>query len=102
MELVKQSVDDSEKVVGELLKYDSQKNTIKYSADRDSELGFFDNCASVTDVESVFPESYLETIEKMCEVPMKLEILDGTNVQFGDTWVGTPGTKSFYRLVDSK
>jgi heparan-sulfate lyase len=42
-------------------------------------------------IDSAFPGSYLETIEKMCEVPMKLGLPDGTNAQFGDAWVGTPG-----------
>lgn len=41
-------------------------------------------------IENAFPESYLEMIEKMCEVPMKLCLPDGTNVQFGDAWRGTP------------
>jgi len=41
--------------------------------------------------ENAFPDSYLERIEKMCEVPMKLCLPDGTNVQFGDAWEGTPG-----------
>jgi heparan-sulfate lyase len=47
--------------------------------------------AKLNNMESAFPESYLQTIEKMCEVPMKLGMPDGTNVQFGDAWVGKPG-----------
>ncbi|NQU52879.1 MAG: alginate lyase family protein [Bacteroidetes bacterium] len=47
--------------------------------------------AKINNLENAFPESYLKTIEKMCEVPMKLGMPDGTNVQFGDAWVGTPG-----------
>ncbi|MCB0687950.1 MAG: alginate lyase family protein [Saprospiraceae bacterium] len=38
-----------------------------------------------------FPPSYSQKIEKMCEVPMKLGLPDGTNVQFGDAWEGSPG-----------
>jgi heparan-sulfate lyase len=38
-----------------------------------------------------FPTSYLTTIEKMCEVPMKLGFPDGTTTQFGDSWSGKPG-----------
>ena len=38
-----------------------------------------------------FSESYPETIERMCEVPMKLGMPDGTNAQFGDAWAGIPG-----------
>ncbi len=38
-----------------------------------------------------FPSTYLSTIEKMCEVPLKLCMPDGTNVPFGDAWMGSPG-----------
>ncbi len=41
--------------------------------------------------EQAFPQSYLQTIEKMCEVPMKLCLPDGTHGQFGDDWAGSPG-----------
>ena len=47
--------------------------------------------AKMNGIENVFPNSYLERIEKMCEVPMKLCLPNGTNVQFGDAWEGTPG-----------
>lgn len=47
--------------------------------------------AKMNGIEKAFPNSYLERIEKMCEVPMKLCLPDGTNVQFGDAWQGTPG-----------
>ena len=47
--------------------------------------------AKLNGVEDAFPDSYLEMIELMCEVPMKLCLPDGTNVQFGDAWAGTPG-----------
>jgi len=47
--------------------------------------------AQMNGLNDVFPELYYETIEKMCEVPMKLGLPDGTNVQFGDAWAGTPG-----------
>jgi heparan-sulfate lyase len=39
----------------------------------------------------VFPESYISTVEKMCEVPMKLGLPDGSSTQFGDSWKGSPG-----------
>ncbi len=38
-----------------------------------------------------FPDSYLKTVEKMCEVPMKLTFPDGSSTQFGDSWAGIPG-----------
>ncbi|MEN8117303.1 MAG: alginate lyase family protein [Bacteroidota bacterium] len=47
--------------------------------------------AKLNGIGNAFPESYLEMIEKMCEVPMKLCLPDGTNVQFGDAWAGKPG-----------
>ena len=47
--------------------------------------------AKMNGLSDAFPESYLETIEKMCEVPMKLGMPDGTNAQFGDAWAGKPG-----------
>lgn len=47
--------------------------------------------AQLNNVDDAFPESYLERIEKMCEVPMKLCLPDGTNVPFGDAWAGKPG-----------
>jgi heparan-sulfate lyase len=47
--------------------------------------------AKLNGIENAFPESYLAMIEKMCEVPMKLCLPDGTNVQFGDAWAGKPG-----------
>lgn len=50
--------------------------------------------AKLNGIENAFPESYLEMIEKMCEVPMKLCLPDGTNVQFGDAWRGNPGQHS--------
>jgi heparan-sulfate lyase len=42
-------------------------------------------------IEDAFPDTYLEKVEKMCEVPMKLCLPDGTNVPFGDAWAGKPG-----------
>ena len=39
----------------------------------------------------VFPPSYVEKVEKMCEVPLKLSHPDGTFAQFGDAWAGKPG-----------
>lgn len=50
--------------------------------------------AKLNNIENAFPQSYLQTIELMCEVPMKLCHLDGTNAQFGDSWAGTPGQYS--------
>jgi heparan-sulfate lyase len=47
--------------------------------------------AKLNDINDAFPSSYLEKIERMCEVPMKLCLPDGTNVQFGDAWQGKPG-----------
>ncbi len=38
-----------------------------------------------------FPDSYLRTVEKMCEVPVKLTFPDGSSTQFGDSWTGFPG-----------
>jgi heparan-sulfate lyase len=50
--------------------------------------------AKLNNIENAFPQSYLERVEKMCEVPMKLCHPDGTNAQFGDSWAGTPGQYS--------
>ncbi|MEI6140127.1 MAG: alginate lyase family protein [Mariniphaga sp.] len=38
-----------------------------------------------------FPSSYMDKVQKMCEVPLKLGHPDGTNAQFGDSWAGLPG-----------
>jgi len=46
--------------------------------------------AQLNGLEHTFPESYSNSIEKMCEVPMKLCLPDGTNAQFGDAWAGKP------------
>ena len=40
---------------------------------------------------NLFPESYSKIVEKMCEVPMKLGLPDGSSTQFGDSWKGSPG-----------
>lgn len=50
--------------------------------------------AQLNGIENAFPESYINRIEKMCEVPMKLCLPDGTNAQFGDAWAGKPGQHS--------
>ncbi len=50
--------------------------------------------AKLNNIENAFPQSYLERIELMCEVPLKLCHPDGTNAQFGDAWAGTPGQHS--------
>tara|TARA_Y100001972_G_C7661153_1_gene333504 strand:+ start:27 stop:1088 length:1062 start_codon:yes stop_codon:yes gene_type:complete len=47
--------------------------------------------ASMNGLQDRFPDAYLSTIEKMCEVPMKLGFPDGTTTQFGDSWSGQPG-----------
>jgi heparan-sulfate lyase len=47
--------------------------------------------AEMNGMKDAFSDSYLERIEKMCEVPLKLCHPDGTNAQFGDAWAGTPG-----------
>ena len=47
--------------------------------------------AKINGMEDAFPVSYREKIEKMCEVPMKLGMPDGSNTQFGDSWKGKPG-----------
>lgn len=47
--------------------------------------------AQLNSMDDAFPDSYLKRIELMCEVPMKIGLPDGTNVQFGDAWAGTPG-----------
>ncbi len=47
--------------------------------------------AHLNGLENAFPDSYINKIEKMCEVPMKLCLPDGTNAQFGDSWAGKPG-----------
>ncbi len=46
--------------------------------------------AKLNHIDDAFEDNYLERIEKMCEVPMKLCLPDGTNVPFGDAWAGTP------------
>ena len=48
--------------------------------------------AKMNGMEDAFPASYRLKIEKMCEVPMKLGLPDGSNTQFGDSWKGSPGT----------
>lgn len=47
--------------------------------------------ARMNGIENAFPDSYLGMIERMCEVPMKICLPNGTNVQFGDAWEGNPG-----------
>lgn len=47
--------------------------------------------AKMNKIENAFPKAYLESIERMCEVPMKIGLPDGTNAQFGDAWAGKPG-----------
>ena len=47
--------------------------------------------AKMNNLEDTFPGSYLQIIEKMCEVPMKVGFQDGSMPQFGDSWSGKPG-----------
>ena len=57
-------------------------------------IGWFDrtlDMAKLNGIEDAFPASYRLTVEKMCEVPMKLGLPDGSNTQFGDSWKGNPG-----------
>ena len=57
-------------------------------------IGWFSrtlDLARLNGMENSFPASYLATIEKMCEVLMKLGLPDGSNAQFGDADMGSPG-----------
>jgi len=57
-------------------------------------IGWFSktlDLATLNAMEGAFPESYRNKIEKMCAVPMKLGMPDGSNTQFGDSWKGSPG-----------
>lgn len=47
--------------------------------------------AKLNGKDQLFSDNYLELIEKMCEVPMKLAFPNGTAPQFGDAWTGKPG-----------
>jgi len=47
--------------------------------------------AEMNGVANRFSEDYLNLIEKMAEVPMKLAFPNGTTPQFGDSWTGKPG-----------
>ncbi len=47
--------------------------------------------AQMNGISGAFSENYLQTVEKMCEVPVKLCLPDGTHPQFGDDWAGKPG-----------
>lgn len=47
--------------------------------------------AAMNGMEHVFPGTYIKSVERMCDVPMKLCHPDGTNPQFGDAWAGRPG-----------
>lgn len=58
--------------------------------------------AKLNHLDDAFEDIYLERIEKMCEVPMKLCLPNGTNVQFGDAWEGQPGQHSERFLEWSK
>jgi heparan-sulfate lyase len=46
--------------------------------------------AKMNGIENQFSSTYLEIIEKMCEVPMKISLPNGTHAQFGDDWEGGP------------
>jgi heparan-sulfate lyase len=68
---------------------------------RELALGYHTGCiswflrtyelAQLNGITDVFPDTYLRTVEKMCEVLMKITLPDGTHAQFGDDWQGTPG-----------
>lgn len=58
--------------------------------------------AKLNQQEKAFPDSYLRNIEKMCEIPMKLCLPDGTHGQFGDDWEGSPGQHAGQFLEWSK
>lgn len=63
--------------------------------------------AQMNGMKNLFPDSYIKTVEKMCEVPMKLGYPDGTTAQFGDSWSGKPGKifdnlKSWAQMFDRK
>lgn len=47
--------------------------------------------ATLNGLEAAFPQSYRDVIERMCEVPFKLGLPDGSTTQFGDSWAGEPG-----------
>lgn len=47
--------------------------------------------AKLNGAEDAFPKSFIKKIEKMCEVPMKMILPDGTSAQFGDSWAGATG-----------
>jgi heparan-sulfate lyase len=47
--------------------------------------------AQLNGMADVFPASYRQTVEKMCEAVMKIALPDGTHAQFGDDWRGSPG-----------
>ncbi|WP_162418808.1 heparinase II/III family protein [Cyclobacterium roseum] len=48
---------------------------------------------------NLFPDTYLQMIEKMAAVPMKLAFPNGTSPQFGDAWTGNPG-QYYDRLLE--
>ena len=57
-------------------------------------IGWFQrtlDLATMNGIKNAFPQSYRERIEKMCEVPFKFGLPDGTTTQFGDSWQGKPG-----------
>ena len=82
------------------LNFEINKQVYQDGHQRELALGYHIGCinwflrtweiAKMNNLEDAFPPSYLERIEKMCEVPMKLGLPDGTNVQFGDAWRGKP------------
>jgi heparan-sulfate lyase len=47
--------------------------------------------AQLNGIKDVFPDEYLRTVERMCEVVMKVTLPNGAHVPFGDDWQGTPG-----------
>lgn len=52
--------------------------------------------ATLNGDKDAFSHSFSSIMERMCEVPMKLCLPDGTNAQFGDSWAGSPGQYAHY------
>ncbi|MCE5347896.1 MAG: heparinase II/III family protein [Bacteroidales bacterium] len=86
-----------------ILRLNTEINNQVYSDGHQRELamGYHTGCigwfthslelAKMNGQKDAFPDSYLKTVEKVCEIPLKLGFPDGTTPQFGDSWTGTPG-----------
>ena len=95
---------DSKKWLGESisrLNREIKKQVYPDGHQRELAMGYHIGCinwflrswqlAKINQIDTLFSDQYLSTIEKMCEVPMKIGLPDGTNAQFGDAWAGVPG-----------